>query len=450
MPTLLWFRRDLRLHDLPALLDAAKDDREVLACYVLDPRLKASSGPRRLQYLYDSLRELRDGLDGRLLVTAGPGRDRESPPWSKKIDATSVHVSADYSPFGMRRDDAVREALRSTVPLEESGSPYLVSPGRVTKGDGTPYKVFTPFYSAWREHGWRAPARDRARRSARWIDPADVGRRRRHPRRRRRTGPSRPVRPRRARRGRRSSTRRWPTTPTTATGRITTAPAGCRRTSSSAPSIRARWPPTSAAARAPRPICASWRSATSTPASCYAWPDSTWWNWNKAFDRIEVDEDADAKKRFEAWKAGRTGLPDRRRRHAAARRDRLHAQPGADDHRVVPGQGSASAVAVGRALVPRAAGRRRHGQQSARLAVGGGLRHRRRAVLPGVQPDDPGQQVRSRRRLRQALGARVRRRRLPRADGRPRRRTHRGAAAIRGRSAEYDPSQVVVCQNERS
>ena len=37
MPTLLWFRRDLRLHDLPPLLDAAAPDSEVLACYVLDP-----------------------------------------------------------------------------------------------------------------------------------------------------------------------------------------------------------------------------------------------------------------------------------------------------------------------------------------------------------------------------------------------------------------------------
>jgi deoxyribodipyrimidine photo-lyase len=34
-----------------------------------------------------------------------------------------------------------------------------------------------------------------------------------------------------------------------------------------------------------------------------------WWNWNDAFDRIEVDEDAEAKKRFETWKAGRTGFP---------------------------------------------------------------------------------------------------------------------------------------------
>ena len=171
MPTLLWFRRDLRLHDLPPLLDAAEPDGEVLACYVLDPRLESSSGQRRLQYLYDALRELRDGLDGRLLVVRGRPEQR-IPKLANVIGATSVHVSADYSPFGRRRDDAVRDAL-GDVPLEESGSPYLVSPGRVTKGDGTPYKVFTPFYDAWREHGWRSPANSGAD-SAQWIDPADV------------------------------------------------------------------------------------------------------------------------------------------------------------------------------------------------------------------------------------------------------------------------------------
>ena len=38
-----------------------------------------------------------------------------------------------------------------------------------------------------------------------------------------------------------------------------------------------------------------------------------------------------------------------------------------------------------------AVGRRLHGQQPTRLAVGGGLRHRCGAVLPGVQSDHAGQ-----------------------------------------------------------
>ena len=111
MPTLLWFRRDLRLHDLPPLLDAAEGDGEVLACYVLDPQLKTSSGPRRLQYLYDALRELRDALDGRLLVTRGRP-DKRIPAVAKSVGASAVHVSADFTPFGRRRDDAVRGCAR--------------------------------------------------------------------------------------------------------------------------------------------------------------------------------------------------------------------------------------------------------------------------------------------------------------------------------------------------
>jgi deoxyribodipyrimidine photo-lyase len=149
MPTLLWFRRDLRLHDLPPLLDAAAAGDEVLACFVLDPRLEASAGPRRLQYLCDALRWLRASLDGRLLVTRGQPEQR-IPAIVNEIGARSVHVSQDFSPFGRRRDDAVRAAL-GEVPLEATGSPYLVSPGRLTTGDGAPYKVFTPFFRRWRE-----------------------------------------------------------------------------------------------------------------------------------------------------------------------------------------------------------------------------------------------------------------------------------------------------------
>ena len=172
MPALLWFRRDLRLRDHPALAAAADSDSDgVLACFVLDPRLEASSGQRRLQFLGDSLRQLRDDLNGRLLVTRGRP-DERIPQIAKKIGASSVHISEDFAPFGRRRDDRVRTALGS-VPLVATGSPYLVSPGRVTKDDGTPYKVFTPFFRAWRQVGWRAPARSGAD-SARWLDPAQL------------------------------------------------------------------------------------------------------------------------------------------------------------------------------------------------------------------------------------------------------------------------------------
>src|SRR5579875_3433378 len=170
MTAVLWFRRDLRLRDLPALQSAAADGQDVLACFVLDPRLE-TAGPRRLQFLCDSLRRLADDLDGRLLVVRG--RPEELiPRIAAQVEASAVHVSEDFAPFGRRRDDRVRDAL-GQVPLVATGSPYLVSPGRVMKDDGTPYKVFTPFLQRWRNTDWRAPAKTGLA-SARWVDPATL------------------------------------------------------------------------------------------------------------------------------------------------------------------------------------------------------------------------------------------------------------------------------------
>ena len=77
---------------------------------------------------------------------------------AKAVGAERVHVAADYGPYGSSRDREVERALEDAgVELVRTGSPYAVAPGRVTKGDGSPYRVFTPFSRAWTDHGWRGP-----------------------------------------------------------------------------------------------------------------------------------------------------------------------------------------------------------------------------------------------------------------------------------------------------
>ncbi|MCW2696538.1 MAG: phr [Modestobacter sp.] len=160
MPTaLLWFRRDLRLGDHPALLaarEAAGDDGTVLPVFVFDDRLWGPSGAPRRRFLLDCLDDLRTATAGALVLRHGdPVRIVQQ--LADEVGATSVHVSADTGPYGRRRDTAVETGL-GEVPLVRTGSPYLVAPGRVTKRDGTPFQVFTPFARAWREHGWHDPA----------------------------------------------------------------------------------------------------------------------------------------------------------------------------------------------------------------------------------------------------------------------------------------------------
>ena len=157
-PSVLWFRRDLRLGDHAALMTAASHG-PVTALFVLDDMLLASSGGPRTAYLFRTLRALDADLrahGGALTVRHGTPQD-VVPALVREIGAAAVHVSADFGPYGARRDERVAAAL-GEVPLVPTGSPYAVAPGRVLKADGTPYKVFTPFYRAWSEHGWRRPA----------------------------------------------------------------------------------------------------------------------------------------------------------------------------------------------------------------------------------------------------------------------------------------------------
>ena len=168
MPTsVLWFRRDLRLGDNPALLAARDAGGGVLPTFVLDDALRRPSGAPRLAFLYRCLRALDEALDGRLVVLRGRP-ESVLPRLVRDVQAGSVHIAADFGPYGRERDERVGLSLPDGVDLVRTGSPYAVAPGRVRKGDGTPFRVYTPFYRSWRRHGWRAPAGSR-RATVSWL-----------------------------------------------------------------------------------------------------------------------------------------------------------------------------------------------------------------------------------------------------------------------------------------
>jgi deoxyribodipyrimidine photo-lyase len=165
--TVVWFRRDLRLADNPALARAASLG-DVLPLFVLDPALLGPAGEPRTAFLFGCLRALADSTGGRLVVRSGRP-DEVLPAIAGEVDATEVVAADDFGPYGRTRDEAVERRLdRAGIGFERIGSPYAVEPGAVTKGDGSPYSVFTPYFRRWLAHGWGPPA-PRSRR-IRWID----------------------------------------------------------------------------------------------------------------------------------------------------------------------------------------------------------------------------------------------------------------------------------------
>ena len=163
----MWFRRDLRLADNPALVEAAREHDRVVALFVDDAHLRGPAGANRRWFLAGCLAELHERTGGNLVVR------RDTPvravrAVARQAGAEAVYVAEDAGPYGTDRDDEVRRALATDdVELRPVGTPYAVPPGTLFTGGGTPFKVFTPFSRAWRAHGWDEPVD--APRGVHWV-----------------------------------------------------------------------------------------------------------------------------------------------------------------------------------------------------------------------------------------------------------------------------------------
>ncbi len=140
--------------DLPAfraaVAHAARSGGKVTPLFVLDDRLLRPSGPNRVAVMYEALRALRNAGIPLEVATGDPV---EVVPLIAHRCGAQVFATADFAPYGSSRDGAVQTALEgvgSTLNLVDS--PYLVPPGTVRKGDGTPFRVFTPFKRVWLDH----------------------------------------------------------------------------------------------------------------------------------------------------------------------------------------------------------------------------------------------------------------------------------------------------------
>ena len=169
---IMWFRRDLRLADNPALLAALADHTDVVPVFVVDPLLMSRSGAPRRAYMCDALNALDDSMGRALVYRYGDPLD-VIPALVAEVGASAVYAARDFAPYGSRRDDAVGDRLEASgVPLRFVGSPYAVNPGSITKDDGTSYSVFTPFSKRWLAHGWDRPLD--APRDPNWVGAPTV------------------------------------------------------------------------------------------------------------------------------------------------------------------------------------------------------------------------------------------------------------------------------------
>jgi deoxyribodipyrimidine photo-lyase len=150
------FTRDLRLHDNPALHLACERARQVVPLFVVDPAI--SGPPNRMAFLAQSLTDLRENLralGGDLVIRDGDPA-AEVVKLATELDAGAVYVADDVSHYATRRRQRLeRDCARHRLDLQVTPGLTVVPPAGLTPASGGHYRVFTPYWRAWRTTTWR-------------------------------------------------------------------------------------------------------------------------------------------------------------------------------------------------------------------------------------------------------------------------------------------------------
>lgn len=143
-PIIVWFRQDLRLRDNPALLAAHESGQPIIPVYILDD---VNSGDWRMGgasrwWLHQSLGALNESLNDLMVFAKGDPLPILKN-LMKETGATEVYWNRCYEPWRIARDKIIKEEIDGAKSFNGS---LLFEPHNALKEDGTPYKVFTPFY----------------------------------------------------------------------------------------------------------------------------------------------------------------------------------------------------------------------------------------------------------------------------------------------------------------
>lgn len=173
--TVVLFTRDLRVHDHPALAEAAAVSDRVVPLFVLDDSLLASdyARPNRVQFLLESVADLDQSLralGGRLVVRRGDPA-HEAIAVARAAGAQAVFTSADVNAFARRRARRLAEGCAAHgVQHRAFPGVTVVAPGAVLPSGGDHFRVFMPYWNRWRA----LPLRARATKPRRLVLPSGL------------------------------------------------------------------------------------------------------------------------------------------------------------------------------------------------------------------------------------------------------------------------------------
>ncbi|WP_418263134.1 cryptochrome/photolyase family protein [Flavobacterium faecale] len=151
-----WFRRDLRLEDNVGLFHALQSSFPVIPLFIFDDAILESlpKDDARVGFIYDSLSKINKellGIESALLIRKGKTLDV----WKsliKEFDIQKVFCNKDYEPYAIERDLSIAIVLKEQkIAFQSFKDQVIFEENEITKADGLPYTVYTPYKNKWLE-----------------------------------------------------------------------------------------------------------------------------------------------------------------------------------------------------------------------------------------------------------------------------------------------------------
>jgi deoxyribodipyrimidine photo-lyase len=154
---IFWFRRDLRLDDNVGFYNALKSKNPVLPLFIFDEDILDAlpKDDARLGFIYDTVQQMCSTLkeENESSIAMFHGKPRSVfQELIKKYTIHTVFTNRDYEPYATKRDTEIEQLLiENNVEFETFKDQVIFEKNEVTKKDGLPYVVYTPYMKIWKE-----------------------------------------------------------------------------------------------------------------------------------------------------------------------------------------------------------------------------------------------------------------------------------------------------------
>lgn len=156
--SIFWFRRDLRLDDNIGFLQALKGDFPVMPIFIFDTNIldKLPKKDPRVAFIHEQLQKMRNELQEQHGSSIGLFYGKPKEVFTDLIaqyDVESVYTNHDYEPYAQKRDGIIKKLLaQKDIELKTFKDQVIFEKDEITKDDGDPYVVYTPYKNKWKEH----------------------------------------------------------------------------------------------------------------------------------------------------------------------------------------------------------------------------------------------------------------------------------------------------------